>query len=60
MDVTGPTPSEDITPEETPKVEEVVLTRPTVKIVEIEVHQDESIISLHALFGISSPQTLEI
>lgn len=55
-----PTPSNDITPEETPKAEEASLTPPTLERAEPIVHQDEAIISLQALSGISSPQTLKI
>jgi hypothetical protein len=60
MDFTDPTPSDDITPEETLEDEDVDLTPATTERIEPKVHQYEAIISLHALSSISSPHTLKI
>lgn len=60
IDMTAPTPFEDINMEENPTLEEDDHTMPTLEEVKLEVHQDEAIISLPSLYGISSPQTLKI
>lgn len=54
MDVIDSTPFEDINSEETLEDEESDLTLTIIETMEPKVHHNEAIISLHALFSISS------
>ena len=46
--------------EDAPKFEAIDKTPPMLEEVEPEFHQNEPLISLHALSGISAPKTLKI
>ena len=54
-----PTHFEDIIVEDTPKFEDVDKTT-SMQELDLEVNQEEPLVSLHALSSISSPQTLEL
>lgn len=61
MDVTTHTHSKEIIKQYSPEVEMVSHTPPVQEAMELEIPQEEAtIISLHALLGISSPQTLKL
>ena len=60
IDVTPSTNSEEIIIVDTIEVEISNHTTPTQEIVEYKIPQEDPIISLHALVGISTPQTLKL
>lgn len=60
MDVTSSTPSEEISIIDSPEAETPEDITPLPEEGELKAHQEEPITLLHALAGISSPQTLKI
>lgn len=60
MDATSPTLSKETSIIDTTKAETDDETLPLPKEGELETQQEEPIISLHALVGISTPQTLQL